>query len=102
MTCGFDDALSLMVTVPDVAPFDFGEKVTLMVQLAPEAMPLPQVEVMPNCPATFIEEIFISDLPLLVIVTSFGGLVVRRSGNGRNAMHHGRLSAFTDQHARPE
>ena len=30
MTCGLDDALSLMVTVPDFAPCVFGEKVTLM------------------------------------------------------------------------
>jgi hypothetical protein len=49
-----DDALSLMVTVPDFAPVDVGEKVTLMVQLLPATTPFPQVELMPNCPATFI------------------------------------------------
>jgi hypothetical protein len=37
ITCGLDDALSLIVTVPDFAPFVFGENVTPMVQLAPAA-----------------------------------------------------------------
>jgi hypothetical protein len=63
---GFDDALSLMVTVPDFAPCDFGEKVMLMVQFAPAVMALPQLEVMPNWPETFIDEIFNSVLPVLV------------------------------------
>jgi hypothetical protein len=31
ITIGFDDALSLIVTVPGYAPFDFGHKVTLIV-----------------------------------------------------------------------
>jgi hypothetical protein len=34
MTCGFDEALSVMEMRPDFAPCDWGEKVTLMEQLA--------------------------------------------------------------------
>jgi hypothetical protein len=30
ITCGLEDALSLIVTVPDLAPCGFGEKVTLI------------------------------------------------------------------------
>jgi hypothetical protein len=48
ITCGFDDALSLIVTVPDFAPCDFGEKVTLMEQLPPGSTLAPHVEVTPN------------------------------------------------------
>lgn len=48
ITCGFDDALSLIVTLPDFAPLDFGEKVTLIVQLALAATLEPQVDVMPK------------------------------------------------------
>jgi hypothetical protein len=76
MTWGFDDALSLIVTVPDFSPFDLGEKVTLMVQLSAGATADPQVEFMPNWPVVFIEEIFSSVLPVLVRVTIWGWLVV--------------------------
>jgi hypothetical protein len=47
ITCGLDDTLSLIVTVPDFVPCVFGEKVTLMVQFAPTATLAPQVEVTP-------------------------------------------------------
>lgn len=48
ITCGLEDALSLMVTVPDFGPCDCGEKVTLIAQLLPAGTPLPHVELMPN------------------------------------------------------
>jgi hypothetical protein len=38
----------LIVTVPDFAPWDCGENVTLMVQFLPSGTPLPQFEFMPN------------------------------------------------------
>ena len=37
MTIGFDEALSLIVIVPDIVPCDFGINTTLMVQFAPAA-----------------------------------------------------------------
>jgi hypothetical protein len=64
ITCGLEDALSLIVTVPDFAPCVFGEKVTLMVQFAPGAMLFWHVDVMPNCAEAFIEEIFNSVVPV--------------------------------------
>jgi len=71
-----DDALSLTVTVPDFAPFDVGENVTLIVQLAPARMLFPQVEVMANCAEAFTAEIFNSVAPVLVSLTVCGALVV--------------------------
>jgi hypothetical protein len=47
-TIGFDDALSLIVTVPDFAPLDIGENVTLIGQLAPAATLDPQFDFIPN------------------------------------------------------
>lgn len=76
MTIGFDDALSLMVTVPDFAPVEVGEKVTLIVQLAPAATPVPQVDVIPNWLLAFMEEIFSSVVPVLVSLTMSGVLLV--------------------------
>ncbi|MGA7906478.1 MAG: hypothetical protein WCA16_03650 [Candidatus Sulfotelmatobacter sp.] len=38
----------MIVTLPDFAPLDFGEKVTLIVQLALAATLEPQVDVMPK------------------------------------------------------
>jgi hypothetical protein len=76
ITCGFDDALSFIVTVPDFTPADVGENVTLMTQFAPAATLDPQVEVIPNWPAAFIAEIFSAVLPLLVSFTVCGALVV--------------------------
>jgi hypothetical protein len=34
ITCGLDEALSLMVIVPDFAPWDCGEKVALMLRVS--------------------------------------------------------------------
>jgi hypothetical protein len=48
ITIGFEDALLLIVTVPDLAPCEVGEKVTLISHLAPGATLAWQVEVMPN------------------------------------------------------
>ncbi len=48
MTCGLDDALSLMAMAPDFAPFVVGENVTLSIQLPPATTLSPQVEVMVN------------------------------------------------------
>src|SRR5579864_5149691 len=76
MTCGLDDALSLIVTVPDFVPFDFGEKVTLIVQFAPAATLDAHVVVIPNWPAAFIVEMVNTVLPVLVRVTDCGTLVV--------------------------
>ena len=76
MTCGFEDALSRIVTVPCFIPCVCGEKVTLMLQFAPEGTVEPQVEVMPNWPVIFMEEIFSGVAPVLVRVTVCGRLVV--------------------------
>jgi hypothetical protein len=64
-----DDALSLIVTVPDFAPWVFGEKVTLTVQFAPAATIAPQVEVTPNWAEALIDEILRGVPPVLVKVT---------------------------------
>jgi len=65
-----------MDTVPDFGPFDCGENVTLIAQFAPAATLVPQVEVMPNWPVAFMEEIVSAVLPVLVRMTVCGGLVV--------------------------
>ena len=66
ITCGLDDALPSMVTVPDFAPCVVGEKVTLMLQVLPAATLPPHVEVISNWPVAFIAEIFSAVLPVLV------------------------------------
>ena len=76
ITCGLEDALSMIETVPDLGPCVFGEKVTLILQLAPAATLMWQVEVMANWPAAFIEEMFSAVLPVFVSVTVCGALVV--------------------------
>ena len=62
--------------VPDFGPFVFGENVTLIVQFAPAATLVPHVDVIPNWPAAFIEEMVSAILPVLVRVTVCGALVV--------------------------
>jgi hypothetical protein len=52
MTMGFEDALSWIVTVPDFAPVDWGENVTLIEQFAPAGTLGPQVDVSANCPSS--------------------------------------------------
>jgi hypothetical protein len=76
MTCGLKEALSLISTVPDISPAPFGEKVTLMVQLALGATALPQVEVAPNSPVVLMELMERLALPWLVNLTICGGLVL--------------------------
>jgi hypothetical protein len=48
ITCGFDEALSMMVMVPCTAPFLVGENVALILQFAPGATEEPQVDVTAN------------------------------------------------------
>ena len=55
MTCGLEEALSTMVIVPWFAPFAWGENVALMVQFAPGATLVPQVEVMAKAALAFID-----------------------------------------------
>jgi hypothetical protein len=55
MTCGLEEALSMMVIVPWFAPFAWGENVALMVQFAPGATLVPQVEVMAKAALAFID-----------------------------------------------
>ena len=76
ITCGLEEALSTIETVPDFGPCVFGEKATLILQLAPAATLLRQVEVMANWPATFMEEMFSAVLPVFVSVTLCGALVL--------------------------
>ena len=77
MTCGFDEALSRIVIVPDFGPRVCGEKVTLMAQFAAGATDDPQVvELMANWPFDVIEEIVSVVLPVLVSLTVCGVLVV--------------------------
>ena len=76
MICGFDEALSMIVTVPCAAPFLVGENVTLIVHFAVGATLVPQVEVTPNWALAFIDAIFNAAVPVLVSVTVSGELVV--------------------------
>ncbi len=76
ITCGFDDALSMMLIVPCAAPFLAGENVALIVQFAPGATLAPQVEVTANSALAFMDLIFSSVLPVLVSVTICALLVV--------------------------
>ena len=63
ITCGLEEALSTIKTVPDFGPCVFGEKATLILQLAPAATLLRQVEVMANWPATLIDAMLSAVLP---------------------------------------
>src|SRR5579862_5126214 len=76
MTCGFDEALSMMVIVPCLAPFCVGENVTLIVHFAPAATFAPQLEVTANSALAFIDAIFSAVVPVFVRVTVCGALVV--------------------------
>jgi len=55
ITCGFDDALSIMLIVPCSAPCFVGENVALIVHSAPGATLAPQVEVTANSALAFID-----------------------------------------------
>jgi hypothetical protein len=81
MTCGFEDAVSRIVTVPFLFPIASGLKATLMAQLAPGATLV--LHVVPlfrlNCPCTEMDEIDNVLAPLFVRITACGLLVVLRS-----------------------
>ena len=68
ITCGFEEALSMMLIVPSAAAFFVGEKVALIVQFAPAATVEPQLEVRPNSALAFMDLTFSSALPVLVSV----------------------------------
>jgi len=55
ITCGFDEALSMIEIVPCTAPFFAGENVALMVHCAPGATREPQLEVTANPALAFID-----------------------------------------------
>ena len=69
ITWGLVEALSMIVIVPCFAPFWVGENVTLIVQFAPAATLVPQVEVTANSALAFIEAILSALLPVFVRVT---------------------------------
>ena len=77
--CGVLLASSLMVTVPVMLPGVVGEKVTVMVQLAPGPRELPQLLVCAKLWETLIEEIVMMKPPELLSVTVWGALVVPES-----------------------
>ena len=62
--------------VPVVVPFVVGEKVALMVQVAPGPTFAPHVEVTLNCGLAFIDAILRAAEPVFVSLTVCGGLVV--------------------------
>src|ERR1700730_18002771 len=76
ITCGFDEALSMIEIVPCFAPFCVGEKVALIVQVPAGATLVLQVEVRLNSGLAFIEAILSALAPAFVRVTVCGGLVV--------------------------
>ena len=55
ITCGFEEALSMMLIVPCCTPCFVGENVVLIVHSAPGATLAPQVEVMANSALAFID-----------------------------------------------
>jgi hypothetical protein len=71
--CGLPVALSVIVSAPTIVPVAVGVKVTLIVQLAPAANPVPQVFVCANG-ALATMEVNVTE-PLLVSVTVWAGLV---------------------------
>ena len=76
ITCGFEEALSMMEMVPCCAPCFVGENFALIVQFAPGATLWPQVDFMTNWALAFIDCIFNSVMPVLVRVTVCAVLVV--------------------------
>ena len=77
--CGLPEALSATVSEPDRAPMAVGVKVTLTVQLAPEARELPQVFVSAKSPVVEIPEIVSGAFPVFESVALWMGLVVPRA-----------------------
>lgn len=83
-TCGLDEALSLIVTVPESGPCACGVNLAVIVQSAPaERFPLHVVSPSKGEPLKVTEEILSEDVPLLVRVALIGALVVSRSWVGK-------------------
>src|SRR5579863_842421 len=76
MVCGLPVALSVIVIVPAWVPVLVGVDVTLMVQLAPAPITVPQLFVWAYCPVIAIFEIFNCAVPESVSVTVWAALVV--------------------------
>src|SRR5579871_1531382 len=76
MTWGLVEALSTMEIVPWTVPFFVGEKVALIVHVAPAATEEPQVEVTANSALALTEAILNAVVPVLVSLTVCGLLVV--------------------------
>src|SRR5271157_4208298 len=62
-------SLSLMVSVPDVAPGEVGSEATVIVQLAPAASEVPQLLVSEKPPVVEMPLRVTAELPLFVRVT---------------------------------
>jgi len=75
-TCGLPAALSVMITEPVLLPAAAGVKVTLMVQLAPTAKLAPQVLSWAKSPVATMLVINKAAVPVLLMVTACGVLVV--------------------------
>src|SRR5579862_3649870 len=76
MTWGLVEALSTIEMVPWAAPFFVGEKVALIVHVAPAATEEPQVEVAANSALALMEAILNAVVAVLVSLTVCGLLVV--------------------------
>jgi len=78
--CGLSVALSVILSVPVRVPAAAGEKVTLMVQLAPPATLPPQLSVSANSeafvPLVATLEMIKAELPVLLNVSTCAALVV--------------------------
>ena len=80
---GLPLALSVILKMPDCMPAAPGLKVTLIVQLAPEATLLPQVFVWLNGPVTEILLMSKIPRPVLVSLTGCAGLLVNTTWSGK-------------------
>jgi hypothetical protein len=78
--CGLPLALSVTVTEAERVPVAEGLKVTLMMQLAPAATPVPQVSVseksLVSAPVMVVLEIIRAALPVFFRVTFCGGVLL--------------------------
>ena len=68
--CGLPLALSEIVRVPLILPVVVGEKLTLMVQLAPPGRDVPQLSVSENCWLAVMPAMESAGAPKLVNVTA--------------------------------
>ena len=74
--CGLLKALSVIVNEPVLLPDAVGVKVTLMVQVAPEARLVPQVLIWAKSPVVTMLVMVRVPEPVLLMVTDWGALVV--------------------------